>query len=831
MIFSDLKKSWLAGFAAIAMFILVAAFATFKINDPDTMHYLANGKQIMQHGFNQACVFSFSSTTCSTVYNEWLFHVTSYGVYNLGGWIGLGLLQVGLGLILYALLFIYGLKRSKNFLFVTLILFSSVFVVMERFMLRADLLAMVCFVIVFICAQYLANSSKPNWPVIAVLALTQLIWTNSHGSFIFGWIIVGAFATAPTLKVLWQKLRTKQSTKLELKSFWLWLVVGLVLLVSMINPYGIKALLWPFQFFFGPAEFHSQLEFISPFASTDFVRLAVRVYYYLLPTAGLILLVQIKKVKLAHLLIIIPLLYLSLLHVRYIALFSVAIALILPEYLLAIEQWLAARLARRQWFKRTYTGVTALLALLIIYFSATTAHALFTNKFYIFDQRSREFGLGLSQISYPIGAVDFIKTNHIAGPGFNDYGSGTYINWALYPQQQSFIDGDTYTLESLHYYNAIVNGTIPYNDVAKKFKLNYFLIDYANPGTLPLVSKLYNDPSWVPVYFDENSVVFLSATVDNLPFIQQWGIDFATENNNVGDNAQGWTNRGIFLSAIQLQDKAWDSFQKAVEAQPDYYVAWNDLGAVEFQLGQENQALEAYQKSIALEDQYAPTNFNLALYYQKNNQWDNAIKYFNHTLSINSHYLQANYFLGQIYEAQNKKADAMAAYKKELTLNPNHTDSLNALARLQNSTTTNSDTKDNTSLTLEQLEEKVNEEPKNAELRVQLGVVYGQKQENDKAIEQFQQAIAIDGKSVLGHLNLANAYSVTHQDNLALQEYETVIALDPKQSDAYLNLGIIYFYQLHQNDKAIGYWNKFLELAPEDPQAGSIKQVLNTIQP
>src|SRR5260370_17373130 len=84
---------WVFGIALLA---LLLAFSIFKINDPDVMQYLANGRLIFSKGlFANFCAFNYVPHTCQLSYaHEWLFNVISYADYLAGRWNAFGLFQI-----------------------------------------------------------------------------------------------------------------------------------------------------------------------------------------------------------------------------------------------------------------------------------------------------------------------------------------------------------------------------------------------------------------------------------------------------------------------------------------------------------------------------------------------------------------------------------------------------------------------------------------------------------------------------------------------------------------------------------------------------------------
>jgi len=82
----------------------------------------------------------------------------------------------------------------------------------------------------------------------------------------------------------------------------------------------------------------------------------------------------------------------------------------------------------------------------------------------------------------------------------------------------------------------------------------------------------------------------------------------------------------------------------------------------------------------------------------------------------------------------------------------------------------------------------------NTVLRYNLGVMYAQKQEYDKAVKEFQK----------------------------------VLELKPDDAESHYNLGVIFSEQLNDRKKAILHFRKYLALAPHDPEAEQVRRFVLT---
>ncbi|MFA5954651.1 MAG: tetratricopeptide repeat protein [Patescibacteria group bacterium] len=831
-------KNRLLRFSGLVLLVVVLSlpvfFSIFKINDADTVFYLAGGKQLLNKGFSEQCFFSYASATCQHGYNEWLTYVTTYVTYLAGGWNALVMLQVGIVLAIWLLLLVYHRIRSyRLFTSITVLTIAS-FIAMERFMLRADLFGLLFAVLIFISVSLSLKRIKQKrqgaWRFALLAIMSQLFWTNMHGSFPLGWLITGAFLAEELYQIVWRHWRAQEPIKITQPLIYTLKIFLASLVVSVMNPFGISALFWPFQFYFGTAEFHDQLEFLSPFASLNFLTFSVHVYQIAAFVVSLLLLARWKKISLRDVIILGSFFYLSTTAIRYIALFAVFAALITPTY---IDD---AITVLTQWVKKTIT-IPRLLPLIVkgafvvgfLFIVGRTEVALANNRFYTNEMRSRRFGLGLSELDYPIGATNFILNQQLTGNIFNDYASGAYLDWGLYPAHQTFIDGDTYTLDLLKQYRDIVAGAIPYQTIVEQYNINYFLLSFTHDDTAPLIASLAKDIAWTPVYFDETSIFYARKIPGNQKLIDTYSIDFASGKNfdhatlptfrEPTNTAIGYGARGSFFATIGFFDLAYDQFERAVSADSENALAQFGLARIADKLNKSEEAEAAYRKAYELMPSYANIHYYLGLHYYSLNSYDKAANEFKRTLAINSNYPEAHYYLGLTNEAQGNVTDAIQEYKKELSVNADSEEGRDALRRLNQPSLPagNAQPTNNTSSASEQ-------KLQDAKVKFDLGVTLGQEKNFTEAAKAFESSIALSPLSATAHFNLGNTYYWLGRYSDAARELEQGVSIDPSQTQMYLNLGSLYANQLHDSTKAVASWKKFIELAPNDPASAGVRQ-------
>ncbi len=111
-------------------------------------------------------------------------------------------------------------------------------------------------------------------------------------------------------------------------------------------------------------------------------------------------------------------------------------------------------------------------------------------------------------------------------------------------------------------------------------------------------------------------------------------------------------------------------------------------------------------------------------------------------------------------------------------------------------------------------------EPKNADLRFNLGVFYFITKNYRLAINAYYRAIELEPNYHEAWYNLGVIYENQKQYNLSISAYYRAIELEPNYHEAWSNLGVSYDKQ-HQYNLAISAYKKALEIKPDSFEAWS----------
>jgi len=136
----------------------------------------------------------------------------------------------------------------------------------------------------------------------------------------------------------------------------------------------------------------------------------------------------------------------------------------------------------------------------------------------------------------------------------------------------------------------------------------------------------------------------------------------------------------IFGFALHKQGrfkKAVESYERAIDINPKFIFAHNNLGNVFKDLSEFDKALSKYQDAIKLNPNYAEAYYNQGLVYKKICKYNESIKSFECALKIKSDYIDAYFDLGQILVTVGKFEEAIKNFQKVINLKPDFTEAYN----------------------------------------------------------------------------------------------------------------------------------------------------------
>ena len=611
------RLSYLSGIAALGVFFGLAVFlAGVEVKDLDLWLHLKTG-QVIAETRSVPSVDIFSSTIAGKpwINHEWLFQVLVHYVHQFFGFDGLIALQVGVVTLTLALLLFLGYSRERQWLVVfTLLLVLLVY--KTRFTIRPDIFSLLFFVLyVHFCSAHIHK----RW-FLPALVLIQVMWTNMHGFFFFGPLLVGIGIFAEFLKrrvplpFEWNsvsRLTDQEYRRLQ----WAGLAV---LLACCVNPLGIKGALYPLvvlgQLGGGAGVFFKHItELQRPIAWNTLFTLQYLPYKMLILFSALSFVFNRRRVDVSVVLVWIVFLLFSLTAIRNMVFFAVAAYLVFAVNAAQVvwDDVTPLRFTHPRF--KSMTGIIMKLALLM--WMMNLGLAVSTNGYFDFDtyERKSEFG-GVSKRSYPYKAVDFLVANGVKGDFFNDFNSGAYLIGRAYPNVKVFIDGRTevYGADFFERYQKVwKEGDLKvFQAMDARHSITGVFLNNNNQEIPRRVLKMFTRmPGWKVVYFDDDAVIFLKETPANKPMIKKFAVDLNKWDPKPMDLLKlgpkridpfPFVSRAYVLESLGLDGPALKELTCALQVSPDDPGAHRLLGKIYARRRDYHKAFEHFRMAVML---------------------------------------------------------------------------------------------------------------------------------------------------------------------------------------------------------------------------------------
>ena len=133
---------------------------------------------------------------------------------------------------------------------------------------------------------------------------------------------------------------------------------------------------------------------------------------------------------------------------------------------------------------------------------------------------------------------------------------------------------------------------------------------------------------------------------------------------------QNHNNLGEFHARQNNWEKAIEEFKMAVELEPKFAIAYQNLATAYYQLEKYDLAVENYQKAIALDSTLWQSYHNLATIYASTGKLDLAIEHVEKAVSIDPKSANSYALSGIIYLQMGNKQRAKEQLEKALELDP-----------------------------------------------------------------------------------------------------------------------------------------------------------------
>jgi|SRR5579863_9628605 len=488
----------------IAFLFLRMGGASSMLGDGDTGWHLRTGEWILaNHRVPTQDMFSYTKAGQPWFAWEWLWDVAFASLYHRGGMAAVVLASVMVICLTSVLLFRLVRRRCGNALIAIAVMYLVTGGSAIHWLARPHLFTLL-FTVVFYSVLERVKEGRTH--LLWVLPPLTLLWTNIHGGFFVGIILIGAYAAGELLSALFEARMDERLAAARRSVPYLATAAGSAV-ATLINPYSYHLHGHIYQYLTDKYQYKNIVEF----QSFNFHH-PVTVFFEPLLILGLAAAVwNLLRKDFVYTLLIAGWAHLALVAVRNTPIFMIVaappVALMLESLLrdLPVKDlaaWLrraalcferfAADFSETDGIARLHVTSAAAVGLLVVLCYAPNAPA----------QCRAEY----DATRYPAKAVEVLREAGASETIFTDDEWGGYLIYRLYPANKVFIDGrsDFYGSTFNEKYLDVMSVKYDWEKNLERYRVNTILLS----PKASLAGTLKESRRWRPIYDDGVAIVF-----------------------------------------------------------------------------------------------------------------------------------------------------------------------------------------------------------------------------------------------------------------------------------------------------------------------------------
>jgi hypothetical protein len=476
-------------------------------SDCDTGWHIRTGEWIAaNHMVPARDIFSYSKAGDPWFAWEWLSDVLLAWLNAHGGLRTVALFAIALLSTIFVLLFLLVRRKANPILSIALTMLAAA-AASIHWLARPHLFTML-FLVLFAGALEWVREGRTRIagiPILAIFPFATILWTNLHGGFFVGTVMIAAYGVGEVLKNLltpgpavdWAPARRYFLSALG------------CLAASLINPYTYHLHVHMARYLRDPFNSEHIMEFLSP----SFHHPTAIFFEAMLVLAAATSCWSVAKGRWAEPVYLLIWGHAALLAARNIPIFMIAAA---PAVACAMQEWteLLPSLNVAGWLRAAGERFRRL--------GAETAETESVGRFHLVSAFAlvlvaavicaphppKKFRAEFDPDRYPAKALAMLR-NDASARIFTDDEWGDYVIWSMYPRQKVFVDGrsDFYGDDFEEKYIDVLNVKVGWEKTLSRFGVNTILMS----PTAPLTGALKESSRWKVIYDDGIAVVFQPA--------------------------------------------------------------------------------------------------------------------------------------------------------------------------------------------------------------------------------------------------------------------------------------------------------------------------------
>jgi tetratricopeptide repeat protein len=574
-------------------FLAVFTIALSSFTEFDFWWYLASAERILAtHAVPATDPFSYTAEG-----RPWVNHMWATQLLVLAAWRASGpvLLIVAKGLIAVATSAVVLLtirRRGVHPVVASLVTVLAAWAGWEFWDVRPQV---VTYLLLAVFLYLLRDGWENRGRSLAWLPVLMIPWANLHAGFLTGVAAIGLVGLGTALPRLLDPGRRADGGRILALACGLGVVTGLA---SLVNPYGLRAILFPLEVVNTRLFMTSTAEWFSP----DFHNPA-----YLGFEAMLLLLVPAfawgrARLSTTDVLVALTFAHLGLSSARHTPLFAVAVAPLLGDALEGAGRelwshrrpgWDPAGAIRRHLPSLWPTIASAHTLLVVIALGLLVGLVGAWGSF--LDPLKNPFLQDLNEARYPAQTMAFIKQERLPAPLFNVYAWGGYELWRLYPEYRVFIDGRThvYGREVLQDFLEVTTLGPRWRGVLDGWGIQTVLSDRSSPLTQVLLVA----GGWRLVFAEREATVFVRDSEGNRDLLARLEPVTLLQ---PGSDVTRALRAGLAAADAGDEKRAIGHYGEVLALVPDHPVALLGLGILREKRGETAEARALFQRIVEL---------------------------------------------------------------------------------------------------------------------------------------------------------------------------------------------------------------------------------------
>jgi hypothetical protein len=489
--------------------------------DYDVWWQMALGKYYLNHQtlVVDHSIFAWTPSDSTWIYNTFLGSIVFYLIYSLMGGFGLWVLQwmIFLGIFFAFYVYFRVVRQPLDVTSLTVIAAVGITFSASCTYYKPELfspLFLAWMAAIFACVKF----GEKNKNLFYIYPLFFVLWVNLHGGFIIGLCLLACLCVGELLN----KIIFPQASFSKDQLAHLWLASFLSGLTTLLNPYGVNYLLSIYNAALSDTYF-LQSNYIQAYVSIwsffKYLKDFDSVFFFKMG--------QLALIMASMMIILLALLIYDYLKNKYCD-FTILILTLATFWgsMRAVRAIYMFPLIFLSFFyflnKLKFKNFSVRLKLI----SLIVFTLLFVNISYFtlrYGMDNKWFGSGLEGFA-PVQEVAFLKKYRLPEPIFNDYLTGGYLLWDLYPDYKVFIDprhGPYWKQVAPDYWDFVNKPPTP-GDVRRfneKYPFKTALIHFRE---LPLIFDFLN-AGWRLVFFEKKAAILVHESIHSQipPEVQQ----------------------------------------------------------------------------------------------------------------------------------------------------------------------------------------------------------------------------------------------------------------------------------------------------------------------